>query len=109
LRLIVSPDGTYADAYGVTGGASLTSTANWYHVAAVFDAGAQRLKLYLNGNLDADKAVSYATVFQSNAPFMLGANVIDGSPGQYYDGLMDEWRVYNRALSQSEIQALVSE
>jgi hypothetical protein len=109
LRLIVSPDGTYADAYSVTGGTSLTSTTNWYHVAAVFDAGAQRLKLYLNGNLDADKAVSYSTVFQSNAPFMLAANMLDGSPGQCYDGLMDEWRVYNRALSQGEIQALMNE
>lgn len=109
LRLIVSPDGTYLADYSVVGGASLTSTANWYHVAAVFDADAQRLKLYLNGNLDADKAVSYNTVFQSTAPFLLGANLSDGAAAQTFDGLMDDWRVYNRALLQSEIQTLLSQ
>lgn len=109
LRLIVSPDGTYDSAYSVVGGTSLISTTNWYHVAAVFDAGAQQLKLYLNGSLDADKAVSYDTVFQSNAPFMLGADMSDGAAEQFFDGLMDEWRVYHRALSQSEIQALMNE
>ncbi|NJN94462.1 MAG: LamG domain-containing protein [Anaerolineales bacterium] len=79
LRLVVSPDGAYLDDYSVVGGATLTSTTTWYHVAAVFDADAQALKLYLNGNLDADKAVSYNTVFQSTAPFMLGANLYDGA------------------------------
>ncbi len=75
LRLIVSPDGTYSSAYEVTGGAALTSTSNWYHVAAVFDSGAKTLRLYLNGNLEAEKIVTYDTVYQSNAPFMMGANV----------------------------------
>jgi hypothetical protein len=109
LRLIVSPDGTYDDAYSVVGGGSLTSTTSWYHVAAVFDAGAQKLKLYLNGNLDAEKNVAYDTVFQSTAPFMMGANSSNGQATQFFDGLMDEWRVYHRALSQSEIQTLMNE
>jgi hypothetical protein len=103
-RLIVSPDGTYSSDYSVVGGTSLTSTTDWYHVTAVFDAGAQRLKLYVNGNLDADKSVSYDGVFQSSAPFMLGANLQNGSAIQHFDGLMDEWRVYNRTLSQDEIR-----
>ncbi len=109
LRLIASPDGTYNAAYSVTGGAGLTSTTNWYHVAGVFDAGAQRLKLYVNGNLDADNAVTYNTVFQSTAPFMLGASLLDGAAAHGFDGLLDEWRIYNRALSQSEIQALMNQ
>lgn len=109
LRLIVSPDGTYNSAYSAVGGASLTSTSSWYHVAAVFDAGAQRLKLYLNGNLDADKSVTYDSIFQSTSPFMLGANLNNGQVVQRFDGLMDEWRVYNRVLSQTEIQTLMNE
>jgi hypothetical protein len=109
LRLIVSPDGSYSSDYSVTGGASLTSTTSWYHVAGVFDAGAQRLKLYVNGNLDADKVVTYNTVFNSTAPFMLGASLLDGAAAHGFDGLLDEWRIYNRALSQSEIQALLNQ
>lgn len=109
LRLIVSPDGIYNSAYEVTGGATLTSTSSWYHVAAMFDAGAQKLRLYLNGNLDAEKTVTYDTIYQSAAPFMVGANLNNGQATQFFDGLMDEWRVYTRVLSQSEIQALMNE
>lgn len=109
LRLIVSPNGTYTSTYSAIGGASLTSTTVWYHVAAVFDADGQALKLYFNGNLDADKTVPYNTVFDSTAPFMLGANLSDGVAAQTFDGLIDEWRAYNRVLSQSEIQTLMSQ
>jgi len=109
LRLVVSPDGTYTSSYQVTGGTQLTSTTAWYHVAAVFDAGAKRLKLYVNGNLDADKSVTYESVHQTTAPFILGAVLKDGAVTYHFDGLMDEWRVYNRVLLQSEIQALMNE
>jgi hypothetical protein len=40
---------------------------------------------------------------------MVGANLSDGAATQSFDGLMDEWRVYTRALSQSEIQTLVNQ
>lgn len=109
LRLIVSPDGTYNADYSVKGGTSLTSTAIWYHVAGVFDADAKQLKLYVNGSLDADKSVTYNSVFQSTAPFMLGASLLDGAAVYGFDGLLDEWRTYNRVLSQSEIQALMNQ
>lgn len=107
LRLIVSPDGTYNSAYSAVGSSTLTSTSNWYHVAAVFDAGAQKIRLYLNGNLDAEHNVTYDTVHQSDAPFILGANLNNGQPTQFFDGLMDEWRVYTRALSQDEIRTAI--
>jgi hypothetical protein len=109
LRLIVSPNGTYTSTYSIIGGASLTSTSTWYHVAAVFNADVPDMKLYLNGNLDAENTVNFSSVFDSTAPFMIGANLSDGAAIQSYDGLMDQWRVYTRALSQSEIQALMNE
>jgi hypothetical protein len=92
----------------VVGSTGLTSTTEWYHAAAVFDAGTRRLKLYLNGDLEASQAVSYDTVYQSSAPFMLGANLWDGVPQQRFDGQLDDWRVYDRPLSQNEIQALMN-
>jgi len=109
LRLVVSPDGTYSADYAVTGGSVLTSTTSWYHVAAVFDADAKRLKLYKDGVLDADQTVTYNTVFNADAPFMLAANLRDGAAELRFDGLMDEWRACNRALSSSEIQTLANE
>jgi hypothetical protein len=107
LRMIVSSDGLYNADYEIVGGSTLTSTTTWYHVAAVFDADMGRLKLYLNGNLDADKAVTCNTIFQSSAPFMLGADQGNGIAIHGFDGLMDEWRAYTRTLSQTEIQALM--
>lgn len=109
LRLIVSPDGAYDAAYAVGGGTVLTSTTTWYHVAAVFDTGVRTLKLYLNGNLEAEQTVTYDTVFQADVPFMLGANLDNGQASQFFDGLMDEWRAYRRVLSQSEIQTLMNQ
>jgi hypothetical protein len=110
LRLVVSPNGaTYDSNVYLTGPTLLTSTTAWYHVAAVFDAANKRLKLYLNGNLEATKAVSYDMVFLSDAPFMLGANLVNTTAVQPFDGQLDEWRVYNRVLGKNEIQALMSE
>ena len=109
LRLVVSPNGMYNTAYVVTGGSILASTTSWYHVAAVFDADSKRLKLYKNGALDADRTVTYNTVFNADAPFMLAANLKDGAAELRFDGLMDEWRAYNRVLSPSEIQTLANE
>jgi hypothetical protein len=108
LRFIVSPDGVANNSnYYIDGNSLLTSTTDWYHVAAVFDAGSRRIKLYLNGNLDGNKAIAYDSVFQSNAPFMLGANLGEGQVVQHFDGQLDEWRAYDRALSQAEIQSLM--
>jgi hypothetical protein len=39
---------------------------------------------------------------------MLGANMSSGSVVQTFDGQLDEWRVYSRALSESEIEALMA-
>ena len=38
---------------------------------------------------------------------MLGANLDNGSVTQFFDGQLDEWRVYSRALSESEIEGLM--
>lgn len=37
---------------------------------------------------------------------MMGAHLKAGQPVNFFDGQLDDWRVYNRALSEAEIQAL---
>jgi YD repeat-containing protein len=66
------------------------------------------MTLYLNGQPDGGQAVSYDHVYASTAAFMLGANLENGAAIQHFDGLLDEWRVYDRALSQAEVQALMA-
>ena len=106
LHFVASPDGQYLTDYILEGNSSLIS-ARWYHVAAVFDAANQTMTLYLDGKPDGTRSVTFNALFSSTAPFILGANMQNGAVVQHFDGVLDEWYVYDRALSQSEIQALI--
>jgi HEAT repeat protein len=75
----------------------------WTHVAGVYDLEARSSRLYLNGELVASEA-SVPPPFFSNEPLWIGS---DDAEGQFH-GMLDEVRVYRRALSESEIVALAS-
>jgi hypothetical protein len=63
------------------------------------------LKLYVNGNLDAHKAVT-GPIIVTSQPVRIGGGAPAGSPPYFFNGLLDEVSLYSRALSQSEIQAI---
>lgn len=107
LYFVVSPDGQYLTDY-VLNGQALVGAGSWRHVAAVFDADNQMMALYLDGRLDATRAVTFNSVNVSTAPFTLGANMRDGVASQHFDGALDEWHVYARALTESEIRELIA-
>ncbi|MEW6219312.1 MAG: DUF2341 domain-containing protein [Thermodesulfobacteriota bacterium] len=71
----------------------------WQHLAAVFDHSAGQVTLYKNG-----RATAYANLtFDSS-----DSNVFIGSrlgTSEYFDGVIDEVVIYNRALSAAEIRA----
>ncbi|MEU3164047.1 DNRLRE domain-containing protein [Streptosporangium sp. NPDC006930] len=83
----------------------------WFHLAAVYDQTASTVKLYLNGNTiglpeaeEGDDVDVIGTVpisfpsWNSTGPLTLGTSMI---------GTLDEVWVYNRVLSDSEINELV--
>lgn len=72
---------------------------SWSHLAATYDGAAVRL--YVNGVQVASRAQT-GLINVSTASLTIGG---DTTFGQYFQGLIDEVRVYNRALSASEIQA----
>lgn len=79
-------------------------TNKWYHIACVFDKGVE--KIYLNGRLRHAITRNFQTLKQCpvEAPVILGAwNQINPL---YYSGKMDEFRMYNRALNDTEIAQL---
>jgi large repetitive protein len=71
----------------------------WSHLAATYDGGT--LKLYVNGVLASSKAVTGALV-SSTGPLRIGGNAIWG---EYFSGLVDDVRIYDRALTAAEIAA----
>jgi hypothetical protein len=85
--------GGYAAARGSTG---LPLNA-WSHLAATYDGAT--LRLYVNGALVTSRAVGTAIV-TSTAALRIGGNSVWG---EYFQGRIDEVRLYNRALSASEI------
>ena len=75
----------------------------WHHVAGVYDGAA--MYLYVDGVLDTSAPAS--GMIATNAfPVCIGEDGEWG--GQAWTGLLDEIRLYNVALSQAQITALVT-
>ncbi len=81
----------------VTGGASIRD-GNWHHCAASFNGTA--LTLYVDGNQVASQAIAINTV---GTTFEMGRQI--GANGDFYDGKLDEVRVWNTARTQDQIRA----
>jgi hypothetical protein len=76
----------------------------WYYVAGVYNAATKRLDIYVNGVLDNGTLRGTIPSKQYNNA---SEHVVIGrrTGGYYFQGTIDELRIYNRALSQAEIQA----
>src|SRR6266446_5803031 len=72
----------------------------WTHLAATYDTVGGQF-LYVNGTPVAQLATA-GNMVTSIGPIRFGGNSIFG---EYYGGTIDDVRIYNRALSQPEIQA----
>ena len=69
----------------------------WTHVAASYDG--TQIRLYINGTQVAVTAAS-GTYEQNTKPLWIGANTY----GENFRGRLDDIRIYNRALTATEIQ-----
>jgi hypothetical protein len=86
----------------------------WYHVAGVYDAQAHTIATYVNGLPDRVPPDPACCNFPADAlasttgDFIMGREPWAGSLGttRYFDGSIDDVRVYNRALSAAEIRTL---
>src|ERR1019366_18455 len=79
----------------------------WYHVAAVADTNGNQLLLYVNGVPETLQAPATwdGTIRSVNMEMNIGRKA---TGGDYWQGSIDEVRVYNRALSAAEIGALAT-
>jgi glucose/arabinose dehydrogenase len=77
---------------------SILSVGQWSHLAVVFNGS--QVRFYVNGTLVGTAALSGSIQARGN-PLHIGADI---TPAQFYRGFLDEVRIYNRALTASEIQ-----
>ncbi|HBA85189.1 MAG TPA: hypothetical protein DCZ95_13960 [Verrucomicrobia bacterium] len=73
-----------------------------YHVVGTYDGAYQRL--YVNGQKVAETARAVTLTHSDSSPRM-GASA-DNPPGYYFDGLLDDARIYNNGLSSQQVSGL---
>ena len=78
-------------------------TSQWMHVVVTSDPSGQR-KIFINGSLDG--SASGQEFGEQNASFIMGCDIRDGAYSGAFAGHIDDVRVYNRALSATDVQAL---
>ena len=70
----------------------------WYHIVAIYDGN--KLSGYINGSFYGDTTPGAKII--SHSAVSLGG----GAAGRYWDGFLDDVRIYNRALSPQEVSSL---
>lgn len=74
----------------------------WQHVVATYDG--VNMNIYTNGKLDTSRAINIPGFLYSNAGINIGNHNVGPSTG--FLGVMDDLRIYNRALSACEVKYL---
>jgi hypothetical protein len=87
---------------------------SWYHVAGVYDAAAQTLDIYIDGSNDNATLTAPVPTALHVATTPVHTQIGNANPttnsftgGQNaYSGVLDDVRIYNRALSAAEVAVL---
>lgn len=115
LRTIVSKDTNYEFHLNTNGqvfwwwgngnfsGASSIALNTWTHITLTYKNGEQ--KIYINGVEDAS-ATYTGTLPQNSLPFYIGVDY--NYPSRTFDGLIDEVKIFDRALTPLEVSAIYS-
>lgn len=94
--------------WDVTGNksASVSTLNTWTHWVVVIDRAGSNVSYYKNNVLDVLRTPSFpvGSINQTNSIYI--GREIGGSNSRRVNGLIDDVRIYNRALSASEISEL---
>jgi hypothetical protein len=83
----------------VAGGSVPINT--WTHIAGSWDGS--NMRVYVNGAVVGTFART-AAVLTGTVPMSIGADYNNSTATEFFDGMMEDVRLYNRALSSNEIQ-----
>jgi glucose/arabinose dehydrogenase len=105
-NLYASGDASAPQVFIVTSGAPVDTRDNaqlalntWSHLAVTYDGSV--LRIFVNGTQEGSRNVN-GSILTSAGALRIGGNSVWG---EFFSGRIDEIRIYNRALSASEIQA----
>ena len=84
---------------------SIAADDTWHHV--VITRRGSRLAIHLDGKRDVERDTDFVVNVSNDAPLRLGTGVCAGQAGStHFTGQLDELRVFNRALTAEEVEAL---
>ena len=87
-------------------GPSALNANEWNHVATTYDSTTTTVEIYLDGELSvAGTAEVPSTPIQTT--LLLGHRA-GAAAGEHYEGLLDDLRIYDRVLSEAEVNALAN-
>jgi hypothetical protein len=96
--LVPSGGGTFDGTIRQASGATAVPVHHWSHVALTYDGAI--LRLYVNGRQVSSRRTT-GSIQTPGSPLWIGGN---HPYGEYFRGLIDEVRVYDRALAREEIR-----
>lgn len=82
------------------------STSTWYFIVMTMSSTSGRIKMYVNGTEICDQAGPSKATY-SNNPLIIGSYNTSGNEG--FNGVIDDARFYNRAISAGEVSQLYAE
>ena len=98
--------------YNTTTSSVTVNTGAWFHVVLSTSglSSGSTVKLYINGQLDDSEtsSVNINTTSYTSA-FSIGGRNLSGSLSTYFNGDIDQVRVFSKALNQSEVDSLYAE
>ncbi|MFP4097870.1 MAG: LamG domain-containing protein, partial [Alphaproteobacteria bacterium] len=104
LRLVLHGDTAELDLLGAP---TVIDDGQWHHAGWVYDGAAGQTRLYLDGNLEDSINGTLDVDVDIANPICVASYNATCSDGQYYfDGTLDDIRLYNYALTDAEIGTL---
>jgi hypothetical protein len=87
---------------------TMLDAGTWYHLAFVYDSAGPE-QIYVDGVLQVSEDVVTGTLHANVQPVRIGAYIWDPAGYQkYFAGSIDDVRVYNRVLTQAEVETVMS-
>jgi len=94
------------EADGTVQGSANVNDARWHHIAGVYDG--TRTRLYVDGKLNVSSEAS-GTINTNSCKVLIGENEEERTSQGHdrsFNGLLDDVRIYDYALTEAEIRAL---
>jgi hypothetical protein len=117
VNMFLTPDAGGPVRFAITntgsGGESQATSSGslapgWHHVAVVIDGATMTMQLYVDGEVaDSGETTVLPSTLGTTTQNWLGRSEYAADP--YYMGAMDEFRIYNRALSAGEVRYLAGD